>query len=145
MAPYFNTTISPSDTWSFISPTYFKEIHVDGYGTEIGVIYLNGVDITTYFGSSGSDYNFLSGQYLLLDASNSPLSGDLRGPEFIATRSSTIIRDLNGFVQDVIKTDGRTINISRDTNNYITQYTDSINTWIIGRDINNYISGVDVI
>lgn len=72
------------------------------------------------------------------------MTGDLRGTDFVSTRSFTVTRDGSGYLATIVKTGGRTVTISRNGNNYISSATDGTNTWTINRDGSNVLTGVTV-
>ena len=71
------------------------------------------------------------------------MTGDLRGTDFVSTRSGTITR-VGGYVSSVAKTGGRTITITRDGSNYISSVADGTNTWTFTRDGSNIITSWSV-
>lgn len=64
----------------------------------------------------------------------------LKTNDIIRTSSGTITRDENGFIESIELDSGRTINLTRDANDFISEITDGINTWTVARDENNFIS-----
>lgn len=72
------------------------------------------------------------------------MTGDLRGTDFVPTRSFTVTRDGSGYLATIVKTGGRTVTITRNGSNYISSATDGTNTWTITRDGSNVLTGVTV-
>jgi len=72
------------------------------------------------------------------------MTGDLRGMDFVATRTVALARDGSGYISTVTKTGGRTVTITRDVNHYITSITDTINTWTFTRDVDNKVTDITV-
>ena len=72
-----------------------------------------------------------------------PFTGDVRGKDFIGTRSATITRT-GAYISSVAKTGGRTITITRNGSNYITSVSDTVNTWTMTRNGSNQITAVTV-
>lgn len=71
------------------------------------------------------------------------MTGDLRGTDFIATRSITLNRDGSGRISSVIKTNGRTINYTRDDDGLLESWEDGINDWSLVRE-DGFISQINV-
>lgn len=92
---------------------------------------------TSSGGSSLSAINFVK-------KSGDTMTGDLRGTDFVSTRSFTVTRDGSGYLATIVKTGGRTVTITRNGSNYISSATDGTNTWTITRDGSNVLTGVTV-
>ncbi len=72
------------------------------------------------------------------------MTGDLRGTDFVKTRTFTVTRDGSGYLATIVKTGGRTVTISRNGSNHISSATDGTNTWTVTRDGSNVLTGVTV-
>ena len=143
---------STEDGLEFEAATqYTDKMAQDAVGGSVG----NGLDYNDVSGSVSVDETELDHNSLAnLDVGNPHTqylnkygdiaTGDIRGTDFIKSRSLTVTRDANNLILQVNKTDGRTIIITRDANNLISSFTDSINTWTVARDVNNLITGVTV-
>lgn len=77
--------------------------------------------------------------YLRLDTTNDPLTNDLVGPDFVKTRSGSITRNGSGYITKVTKTGGRTLDVTRDVNNFITSVTDGVRTYTLTRNGSNQV------
>jgi hypothetical protein len=98
-----------------------KTLQVDSEGNHIYVD-LPGSNLTGYAQLSGAVF-----------------TGDVIAPDVVKTRSGVITR-IDGYISQISKTGGRTIDFTRDINNRVTSVTDSDRTWSFTRDINNKIS-----
>jgi len=124
-----------------------RVIEVDGSGTDD---YVDWRTSELPRGVTASDHGSLTGlldddhtQYLRTDGTRN-VTGDLRGTEFIGTRSATLTHNGSGFVTQKAMTGGLTWVYTRDANNFITSKTDGTNTWTYTRDANNLVTAVTV-
>ena len=102
------------------------------------------VQVDKLIGSRFSQVSLTGGIAGYVQKAGDTMTGDLRGKEFVPTRSKTITRNAGNFVTVVAMTGGRTLTITRDVNNLMTSKTDTINTWTPTRDANNYITAITV-
>ncbi len=98
--------------------------------------YLLGSIESASFASQAATASYVNGY---VKSTGDTVTGDLIGTDFIKTRSGTIIRDINGNIEEVQYSGGRTLSITR-TGGYISSVTDGTRTWTYNRDINNQIT-----
>lgn len=99
-----------------IAGTYPAIVFADTAGLHLGVF--------VYYGSEGEIES----------------SATLKCPELYQTRSGTITRDANGYIETVARTGGKTYTVTRGADNYISSFTDGTLTWAVTRDANDRIS-----
>jgi hypothetical protein len=80
----------------------------------------------------------------LVHKSGDTITGDIRGTDFISTRSATLTRNVNGFISQIDLQGGRTLIYTRNSQNYVISMSDSVNTWTFVRDANNRILSMNV-
>jgi hypothetical protein len=79
----------------------------------------------------------------LLPDGSIPFTGDIRGKDFISTRSSTITYT-GAYITSIAKTGGRTVTFTLNGSNQITSFTDGTNTWTITYNGSNKITLITV-
>lgn len=86
--------------------------------------------------------NELDARYVNSDGDT--MTGDLRGKDFIDTRSRTINYDGSGNVTSVEYVGGRTVIYTYDGGGDVVSWTDGTNTWTINYDGGGDVTGITV-